>query len=143
MYNILMDAVDSGDPLEPLVRFPCLEIQGTEAAIYAPRPAVFKTHPPFHKNPYPTEANGTLGARPEATSTHLNLWGSTSPPPLAAAVWLARAVDVLRGFAERGRETLRERARERVRERVRLRARVSLEADRLLPLRRLGAWRRP
>ncbi|KAL1414127.1 hypothetical protein MTO96_000946 [Rhipicephalus appendiculatus] len=63
MYNILMDAVDSDDPLEPLVRFPCLEMQGAEAAIYAPRPAAFKTHLPFHKNPYSTDAKYVYIAR--------------------------------------------------------------------------------
>ncbi|KAL3193996.1 hypothetical protein MRX96_001912 [Rhipicephalus microplus] len=51
MYNILMDAVDSGDPLEPLVRFPCLEIQGTEAAIYAPRPSCIQDTPTIPQEP--------------------------------------------------------------------------------------------
>ncbi|KAH7972086.1 hypothetical protein HPB52_006332 [Rhipicephalus sanguineus] len=63
MYNILMDAVDSDDPLEPIIRFPCLEMQGAEAAIYAPRPAAFKTHLPFHKNPYSPEAKYVYIAR--------------------------------------------------------------------------------
>lgn len=63
IYNILMNAAEPDDPLDPVIRFPCLEMQGAEAAAYAPRPAAFKTHLPFHKNPYSAEAKYVYIAR--------------------------------------------------------------------------------
>ncbi|XP_049526811.1 sulfotransferase ssu-1 isoform X1 [Dermacentor silvarum] len=56
VYNILTDAEGPKDDLELLLRLPFLEMQGGEAAAYAPRPAAFKTHLPFDKNPYSLEA---------------------------------------------------------------------------------------
>lgn len=56
VYNILMDGEESSDPLDHLLRLPFLELQGGEAALYAPRPVAFKTHLSFHKNPYSPEA---------------------------------------------------------------------------------------
>lgn len=52
VYNILMDGQEPEDPLEAILRLPFLELQGAEAAVYAPRPAAFKTHLPFNKVPY-------------------------------------------------------------------------------------------
>ncbi|KAK8786977.1 hypothetical protein V5799_023248 [Amblyomma americanum] len=51
-----MDAQDPEDQLELALRLPFLDMQGAEAAVYAPRPAAFKTHLPFHKVPYSPEA---------------------------------------------------------------------------------------
>ncbi|KAL1414126.1 hypothetical protein MTO96_000945 [Rhipicephalus appendiculatus] len=56
VYNILMDAQEPEDPLDQVLRMPFLEMQGAEAALYAPRPCVLKTHLPFHMNPYSKEA---------------------------------------------------------------------------------------
>ncbi|KAK8756157.1 hypothetical protein V5799_001141 [Amblyomma americanum] len=56
VYNILTDAQESSDPLDLVLRLPFLEIQGGEAALYGPRPAAFKTHLAFHKNPYSPDA---------------------------------------------------------------------------------------
>lgn len=51
-----MDGQEPEDPLEPILRLPFLELQGADAAEYAPRPAAFKTHFPFHKVPYSPHA---------------------------------------------------------------------------------------
>ncbi|XP_077523982.1 sulfotransferase ssu-1-like [Amblyomma americanum] len=56
VYNILMNGEESSDPLDLVLRLPFLEMQGGEAAEYAPRPAAFKTHLSFHKNPYSPDA---------------------------------------------------------------------------------------
>ncbi|KAK8771543.1 hypothetical protein V5799_011176 [Amblyomma americanum] len=56
IYNILMDAADPDDPMDPYLRIPFLDMRGGDAAIYAPRPAAFKTHLPFSKAPYSPEA---------------------------------------------------------------------------------------
>lgn len=51
---------------------------------------------------------GAPGARPEATSTHLQLRGSNTVSLLATAAWVAWVDDLLPVLAEWGRETLRE-----------------------------------
>lgn len=56
VYNILMDAEEPKDFLQQALRLPFLEMQGAEAAVYAPKPAAFKTHLSFQKNPYSPEA---------------------------------------------------------------------------------------
>ncbi|XP_037575980.1 sulfotransferase 1C4 [Dermacentor silvarum] len=56
VYNILMDAEEPQDPLDQVLRMPFLEMQGAEAAVYAPQPRVLKTHLPFHMNPYSPDA---------------------------------------------------------------------------------------
>ncbi|KAL3193994.1 hypothetical protein MRX96_001910 [Rhipicephalus microplus] len=56
VYNILMNAQEPKDPLDQVLRMPFLEMQGAEAALYAPKPHVLKTHLPFHMSPYSKEA---------------------------------------------------------------------------------------
>ncbi|XP_075555211.1 sulfotransferase ssu-1-like isoform X1 [Dermacentor variabilis] len=56
VYNILMDAEEPEDPLDQVLRMPFLEMQGAEAAVYAPQPRVLKTHLPFHMIPYSPDA---------------------------------------------------------------------------------------
>lgn len=56
VYNILMDAQEPDDPLDQVLRLPFLEMQGAEAALYAPKPRVLKTHLPYRMNPYSPEA---------------------------------------------------------------------------------------
>ncbi|XP_037576742.1 sulfotransferase ssu-1 [Dermacentor silvarum] len=63
MYNILMDAEQSTNPFDLLIRFPCLELQGAEAAVHAPKPSVFRSHLPFNKIPYSPEAKYVYIAR--------------------------------------------------------------------------------
>lgn len=63
MYNILMNAEDPTNPFDLLMRFPCLDLQGAEAAVYAPKPSAFKSHLPFNKIPYSPEAKYVYIAR--------------------------------------------------------------------------------
>ncbi|XP_065294483.1 sulfotransferase ssu-1-like [Dermacentor albipictus] len=56
VYNILMDAEEPEDPLDKVLRMPFLEMQGAEAAVYAPQPRALKTHLPFHMIPYSRDA---------------------------------------------------------------------------------------
>ncbi|XP_072145214.1 sulfotransferase 1C4-like [Dermacentor andersoni] len=56
VYNILMDAEEPEDPLDQVLRMPFLEMQGAEAAMYAPQPRALKTHLPFHLIPYSRNA---------------------------------------------------------------------------------------
>ncbi|XP_077522095.1 sulfotransferase 1E1-like [Amblyomma americanum] len=63
IYNILMDAEDPKEPLDYFIRLPCIELQGAEAALYAPKPSAFKTHLPFNKTPYAPEAKYVCIAR--------------------------------------------------------------------------------
>ncbi|KAH7941231.1 hypothetical protein HPB49_011263 [Dermacentor silvarum] len=63
VYNILMDAEEPKDFLQQALQLPFLEMQGAEAAVYAPKPAAFKTHLSFQKNPYSPEAKYIYIAR--------------------------------------------------------------------------------
>ncbi|KAH8028635.1 hypothetical protein HPB51_017853 [Rhipicephalus microplus] len=63
MYNILMNAENATNPFDLLMRFPCLDLQGAEAAMYAPQPSAFKSHLPFNKIPYSPEAKYVYIAR--------------------------------------------------------------------------------
>ncbi|KAL1414130.1 hypothetical protein MTO96_000949 [Rhipicephalus appendiculatus] len=63
IYNILMEAEESTNPLDRVIRIPMMELQGAEAAVNAPIPRAFRSHMSFDKVPYSAEAKYVYIAR--------------------------------------------------------------------------------